>query len=252
MDENNNPTSKQSLFVPGAIVIAGLIIAGAIYYKDGGGTPTGQGAAPSLALNKIDKLNATDHIVGNPETAGFTIMEYSDLECPFCKAFHQTAKRLLEKNGDNLAWVYRHFPLDSIHSKARKEAEAAECASELGGKDKFWEYIDLVFTTTPSNNGLDASLLPKFATQLGLNQSAFETCLASGKYADRIDVNFQNGMKIGISGTPTVIVSTKDGKKINLFSQSGLPTDMSPELKTFVTDAYTFYQEEIDKLRNPA
>lgn len=244
--------NKQSFAVPGAIIIAGLIIAGTIYYKDGGGAPTGQVAAPGLALNKIEKLNSTDHIVGNPNTATITIMEYSDLECPFCKAFHQTAKRLLEKNGDELAWVYRHFPLDSIHPKARKEAEATECANELGGEQKFWEYVDLIFATTPSNNGLDLTLLPKFATQLGLDQTAFETCLASGKYADRIESNFKNGLEIGITGTPTVIVSTKGGEKINLFNQSGLSADLSPELKVFVTDAYTFYDQEIAKLRQAA
>ena len=243
---------KQSFAVPGAIIIAGLIIAGAIYLKDGGGTPAGQAAAPGLALNKIEKLSSTDHIVGNPNTATITMMEYSDLECPFCKAFHEVAKRLLEKNGDELAWVYRHFPLDSIHPKARKEAEAAECASELGGKQKFWEYIDLIFTTTASNNKLDPALLPQFATQLGLDKTAFEACLASGKYADRIEADFQNGVEIGISGTPTVIVSTKSGEKVNLFSQAGLPADLSPELKAFATDAYTFYDQEITKLRSAA
>ncbi len=240
---------KQSFAVPGAIIIAGLIIAGAIYYNPGGGAPAGQVAASGLALNKIEKLNATDHIVGNPNTATITIIEYSDFECPFCKAFHNTAKRLLEKNGDQLAWVYRHFPLDSIHPKARKEAEAAECANELGGKQKFWEYADLIFATTPSNNKLDPTLLPKFATQLGLDQTAFEACLTSGKFAEQVEANFKNGMEIGITGTPTVIVSTKAGEKVNLFSQAGLPADLSPELKAFATDAYTFYDEEITKLR---
>ena len=92
--------------------------------------------------------------------------------------------------------------------------------------------------------------MPQFATQLGLDKVAFETCLSSGKYADRIEADFQNGVEIGISGTPTVIVSTKSGEKVNLFSQAGLPADLSPELKAFATDAYTFYDQEITKLRS--
>lgn len=108
----------------------------------------------------VSPISSADHIFGNP-SAEVLLIEYSDPECPFCKRFQETLKTVMTQYGDNgnVAWVYRHFPLDSIHPKSRKEAEAFECAGELGGSTKFWEYADKLFEITPSNNQLDPSLL---------------------------------------------------------------------------------------------
>ncbi len=108
----------------------------------------------------LDPVTEKDHIYGNP-AADLLLVEYSDLECPFCKRFHETMTQVMKEYGDTgkVAWVYRHFPLDSIHSKARHEAEATECAGELGGKDKFFEYLNKLMEITPSNNQLDPNLL---------------------------------------------------------------------------------------------
>jgi protein-disulfide isomerase len=108
----------------------------------------------------LDPVTEKDHIFGNPQ-AEMVIVEYSDLECPFCKRFHETMIQIMSEYGKEgkVAWVYRHFPLDAIHSKARREAEAVECAGELGGNDKFWAYVNKLVEITPSNNQLDASLL---------------------------------------------------------------------------------------------
>lgn len=91
---------------------------------------------------------------GNPN-AKITIIEYSDLECPFCKRFHATMEQVLATYGNDIRVVFRHFPLDSLHKKARTEANAVECAGEQG---KFWEFIDGIFAVTPSNDGLDITL----------------------------------------------------------------------------------------------
>lgn len=103
-------------------------------------------------------VTGDDYALGDP-SAALTIIEYSDLECPFCKTFHATMQRVFDAYPGQIYWVYRHFPLDSIHPKARKEAEAAECAGELKGNDAFWKYIDTLFEQTPSNNGFDLNLL---------------------------------------------------------------------------------------------
>ena len=147
-----------------------------------------------------------DHIRGNV-AAPVTIVEFSDLECPFCKSFHPTVKLALAEYGDKVRWVYKHFPLDQLHPKADKEAEAAECAGELGGNDMFWKYVDRVFEITPSNNGLDLTLLPQIAQDLGLNRSAFEACLNSGRYADRVEEDYQQGVLAGVNGTPASFVN---------------------------------------------
>lgn len=102
-------------------------------------------------------ISASDHILGNPN-ARIIILEYSDLECPFCKVFHATMHRVIKENAD-IAWVYRHYPIAQLHSKAFREAEATECAWEQGGNETFWKYTDKLFEVTPSNNGLEDSML---------------------------------------------------------------------------------------------
>lgn len=201
-------------FVPAAIVVAGIVIAGAVVYgpvirEQGAASIARQGVpsavAPFGAPVEV-KVGDQDHIRGN-SSAQVTIVEFSDLECPFCKQFHSTVQQALAEYGDKVRWVYKHFPLDALHSKADKEAEASECAGELGGNDMFWKYVDRVFEITPSNNGLDAVLLPQIAEDLGLNKAAFEACLDSGTYAERVEADYQQGLSAGVNGTPGSFVN---------------------------------------------
>lgn len=223
MDNETLNNENQNYLIPTAIIIAGLIIAGSIYYKDKNQPIKDDLVSDKKAINEkkddrkssdIRLITDSDHILGNPG-AEVKIIEYSDLECPFCKSYHKTMKRIIEEygGGGRVAWVYRHFPLDSLHSKARKEAEASECANELGGNDKFWEYIDKIFEITPSNDGLDLDLLPQIAQEIGLDKSAFETCLDSGKYADYIQKDLDDAQSAGADGTPYSVIINKDGKK---------------------------------------
>ena len=166
--------------------------------------------ARSKALRpvSVDK----DHIRGN-RAAPVTLVEYSDFECPFCKRFHATARRLVEESGGQVKWVYRHFPLDDIHSKARKEAAASECAAELGGNDAFWKFADRFYELTPSNNKTDIdAVLPRIAREIGLQPAKFASCLASGRHDRRVEDDRQNALASGGSGTPWSIVVSKSGK----------------------------------------
>lgn len=157
-----------------------------------------------------------DHIRGNPD-APVTLVEYSDFECPFCKRFHPTVKRLVDESNGQLRWVYRHFPLDELHSKARKEAAAAECAGELGGNDAFWKFADRFFELTPSNNRTDIDrVLPQIAGEIGLDKARFASCLASGRHDARIAEDLRNAAATGGQGTPWSIVVSKNGEKYPL------------------------------------
>lgn len=100
--------------------------------------PTGAAPIP------VDPVAASDYVRGN-RNARIAMIEYSDLQCPFCKQFHPTAQRLVDEYKGQVLWVYRHFPLDQLHPVARKAAEGSECVAEFAGEDGFWKYVDAVF-----------------------------------------------------------------------------------------------------------
>lgn len=208
--------NMEKLSVPIAIVISGALIAGALYYSNLK-SPTTVGTVDTTTgttATDMRTVTSDDHILGNPN-ADLIIVEYSDTECPYCKVFHNTLKRVMNEYGKDgkVAWVYRHFPIDQLHSKARKEAEATECAYDQGGNEKFWEYINMLYDVTNSNDSLDPSELPKIAKSVGLNVDAFNTCLSSGKYAAKVEADYQDAIKAGGRGTPNSIIISKDGTK---------------------------------------
>ena len=92
---------------------------------------------------QIQPISADDHILGNTN-AKIIVVEYSDLDCPFCKTFHNTMHQVIKNNPD-VAWVYRHYPIPQLHPNAFRKAEETECAWEQKGNDGFWKYADKVF-----------------------------------------------------------------------------------------------------------
>ncbi len=208
MQEQNNKFS-----IPAAIILAGIIIAIGIIMAN---TKTASAPATTNTNNQASTLisfkpiTKDDHIVGDLG-APVTILEYSDTECPFCKEFQSTLENIVSDSTYNgkVAWVYRYFPIDQLHSKARNEAEATECANSLGGNDVFWKYIDEVFTTTNSNNSLDPAELPIIAKDVGLDVSAFNSCLASNKFASLIESEVEEAQAAGAQGTPFSLLVPK-------------------------------------------
>lgn len=208
--------TKSVLNIPTAIVIAGAIIAIAVIVAK---SP----AMPKKELNAIEipvkAVTAEDYILGNPN-AKIKIVEYSDTSCPYCKVFHNTMRKVIGDYGvsGNVAWVYRHYPLDKadasgriLHPNAGKEAQATECAGSLSGNEKFWAYINRLYEVTPSvtgqsPNGLDQKELPKIAEYAGINVTDFNNCLSTGKFRDKVEGQFNDGVNIGINGTPTSII----------------------------------------------
>lgn len=184
--------------------------------KNTASVATGDTANPQVpqppTAGKVDPVTEKDHVRGD-RNARILLIEYSDLECPFCKRFHPTAQQIVEEYDGKVAWVYRHFPLDQIHLKADKEAEAIECANKLGGNDAFWKLTDKIFDVTPSNNGLNLDDLPKLAKDVGLDQNRFKTCLDSGEFAAHVEEDYQSGLTAGVTGTPgNILLDTKTGK----------------------------------------
>jgi protein-disulfide isomerase len=212
---HQHPEQPSAFTIPLAIVVAGLLIAGAIYF--GGSKPStmgmnNPGGAPTIDNLDIAAVSDKDHISGD-KNADVVLIEYSDFECPFCKVFNTTVHRLMDTYGSKLAVVYRQFPIAQLHSKAPKEAEASECAAEQGGNTAFFKFADKVFETTNSNDSLDPAQLPIIAGQIGLDVSKFNACLSSGKYTNKIAADVTAAAKAGAQGTPYSVLITRDGKK---------------------------------------
>jgi protein-disulfide isomerase len=147
-----------------------------------------------------------DHVYGNPD-APIALIEYSDFECPYCKRFHDSVKQLVDGSNGKVSWIYRHFPLDGHNPGAEKQAEASECAAELGGNDGFWRFTDAIFARTRSGGrGFPVADLAPLAEELGMDKTKFNECLSSGRYADRVRQQLIDGQRAGINGTPGSIL----------------------------------------------
>ena len=155
----------------------------------------------------VANVNAEEYVDDDPylgnKNAPVTIVEFSDFQCPYCSRFRtQTFDQIKEQYIDTgkVRFVYRDFPLTSIHPMAQKSAEASECADEQG---KFWEYHDNIFENQAS---LSIDNLKKWAKDLSLNENKFNSCLDSGKYADEVKKDMNNGASVGVRGTPYFMV----------------------------------------------
>lgn len=146
-----------------------------------------------------------DHILGakNPKV---TIIEYSDLECPYCKSFYPITEQIVDIYGKDVALVFRHFPLTSLHPDAFKLANATECAAEQG---KFWEMLGTVFAG--EGGGADATLRA-YASKVGINVDKFMDCVTSQKYADKVDRDANDAIAAGGGGTPYSVIVGPNGE----------------------------------------
>ncbi len=214
---------KQNLTLPIAIVIAGIIVAGTIYYTStktknspGGNNmaATGETTPQQEEIKGPKEITSSEHILGSPE-APLTFIVFTDLECPWCKEFNETVTQMMDEYGKQgkVELIFRHFPLDELHKKSRKEAEASECAADLGGNEKFWQYINRVFEITPSNDGLDPAELPKIAGYVGIDKNKFTECLNSGKFSQKVQENYDDAIASGGTGTPYFIIINSQGEK---------------------------------------
>ena len=182
--------------------------------------PSPQAPQPAQAAQpnqpQIFTVSLDDDPFKGDSNAPITIVEFSDFQCPFCSRFYQQTLSELEENyidTGKVKFVYRDFPLDSIHPNARPTHIAAECADEQG---KFWEYHDILFENQGQWNRLASedleNSLIQYAQNLSLDVTSFETCLGSEEIADEVNKDALDARSYGISGTPSFFVGTeKDG-----------------------------------------
>jgi protein-disulfide isomerase len=153
-----------------------------------------------LARPKIDVAVDPFRLRGNPK-APVTIVEFSDFQCPYCRAAQPTIKKVLDTYKDKVRLGYRDFPLKQIHAQAEQAAGASRCAAE---QSRFWEYHDLLYANQAK---LDQAGLTEYARTAGLDVDRFSTCLVLGKFKVPIESDIQAGIKAGVSGTPAFYIN---------------------------------------------
>jgi protein-disulfide isomerase len=193
---------KSSLTIPLAIILGGIVVAGAVYFSLRKPAPIISGTGNPALVRPVD-LN--DHLLGNP-AAPVIIVEYSDFDCEFCKNFDDTLHQIVANEGADgqVAWVYREFPLVEIHPNAFASAEAAECAAQVSGNDAFWKFADELFTNQP----VDPSQFGTLAASAGIGSENFATCFANASTTvdAHINADRQNALAMGATGTPYSLI----------------------------------------------
>jgi protein-disulfide isomerase len=164
---------------------------------------------PQATVEKIEAAVAVGSIVvRGSKDAPVTMIEFSDYQCPFCKRHvDQTVPGFVKDYVETgkLRYAFRDFPLTAIHPLAAKAAEAARCAGEQG---KYWEMHDRLFA---NQKELQPEKLPTHAQAIGLDEPKFRECLDQGRYAAAVQKDVDEGARLGITGTPTVVVGLTDG-----------------------------------------
>lgn len=160
---------------------------------------TGDGTQPTPTVD-MKKLVDDDPAKG-PANAKVTIVEFSDYQCPYCGRVEPTVKQILSTYGDKVRFVYRDFPLSSLHQNAQKASEASECADKQG---KFWEYHDKLYQ---NQSALDVTSLKKYAADLKLDTTKFNQCLDSGEMTAEVQKDEQDGVTAGVDGTPSFFIN---------------------------------------------
>lgn len=184
------------------IVVTALVVAAAIAQNSWGSKARiaqerERASVPGRAIEP------DDHYRGSLE-APVQIVVYMDLECPYCKKLHKVNVPLLKaRYGDQIAFVYRHYPLTRIHPTARQAAEAAECAGIVGGEEKFWGFVEefFAFSEPPS-----PVLYPQLAERVLVDVQRFKACVDQGESVARVERDIADARLVGVSMTPTQVV----------------------------------------------
>ncbi|MBI4018025.1 MAG: DsbA family protein [Candidatus Aenigmarchaeota archaeon] len=217
MAEDSITLKKSTVQIAAVFVVAlviGYFLGGYVINPKGTTTVTGgnnpppgaDGTAPSRV-----QVSADDDPTMGSKDAKVVMIEFSDFQCPFCGRFFSQTLPQIEKDyidTGKVLFVYRDFPLSSIHPNAQKAAEAAECAEEQG---KWRGMHDMLFNNQDSWAGLDnagaVSKFKEYVKSLGANEQQFDSCLDSGKYQEEVQKDFSDGANAGVGGTPTFFIN---------------------------------------------
>jgi protein-disulfide isomerase len=153
-----------------------------------------------MALPPAPEPTSADHSLGGA-AAPLTLLEYGDYQCPHCALAHPTVHKLLVEFGDRIRFVFRHFPIALTHPQAKPAAHAAEAA---GRQSNFWPVHELLFT---HQHSLTDAPFADLARELGLDEAQFARDVASDTIHQKVEADFDGGMRSGVTGTPTFFIN---------------------------------------------
>lgn len=217
-------TTKYTLTTPVAIIIASIIISVGLMGYGYITSQNGNSKSPSKAIFAGRNIDDTDFVEGNKDSK-VVVVEYSDPECPYCISVYPTIKQLRTQYKDNVAFVYRHFPLTTIHPHAFNESKAITCAGVVGGTQKYFEYIDALFEYKVSKQNqrnpspqLSSSGKEDIAKNIGLNTQKFTECMDNKQTEKNVNDSTNDGIAAGVQGTPSTFILVKTKKSYEVVS----------------------------------
>lgn len=201
---------KPEFYTPLAVLLGSILISLSVVFY---GLPNGGNSqvygmpfeGPSIDLN-------ADIVFGNKKSDTALVL-YSDPECPYCITLYPNFLKIYEKYKDDVMFVYRHFPLTSIHPDAVNESSALECAYLNAGEEGFLKMMDKVYgdKARASTNQMDQNKLKLIAFEIGINETVFENCRTATTTIKKVMQDLDGGQLSGVQGTPTAFLLTKVG-----------------------------------------
>lgn len=203
-----------------AMSLVGFVVTATFLVQTKGTSKTTNGSVAGAATNQnlgaqagdpqgnpsaIREVTSDDHVRG-AKNAKITVIEYSDFQCPYCQAVHPTLQKLLADYDGKVRWVFRNYPLESIHPNARPAANAAECVAALGGNDAYWKFADTIYT---DQSKMSDDYYKQVAVGIGISEKKFTDCFSSKKYDANITKDVDEGTAAGVQGTPATFINGK-------------------------------------------
>ncbi len=201
--------SLKELFLPIVIIVAGCIIAFSLYAVRIRNSVEHGSGQPEAVL----PVTPADHIIGNP-SAPIVLVEYSDIDSAYGKKLQLTMEQLMTDyaTGDKVAWVYRHFPVTTIHPSSSMHALAAECAASVSNPQMFFRFIDALNAAAPGATVFNPQNYGTIVSQLGLPKDKFDACVSSRTFENKVHTDYSNALAAGATASPYIILIVQGQK----------------------------------------
>lgn len=205
--------STPAWVLPVAILAAGAIVAGALYYVRVHSTVEKVVGDPSV----VRPVTPQDHLMGNP-TAPVVVIEYGDMDSEYTKSFNAIMQQIMTEYADSgkVAWVYRHLPIVALHKNSAMHASASECVSSIAGPQAFWGFMNGIAAQAPGDNQFDPRDYETVVRGLGVDMTIFNQCIAKGTFEQRVQDDYQNAMLAGATGAPYLVLTVKGKEPITI------------------------------------